>query len=290
MSEVILDLEGVRFGYQGSGEVLRGVTLSVRRGTCLCLMGVNGCGKSTLIDCVLGASRPAAGRIRIAGHPASSLKPAQMARLVSYVPQVHERSFPYLVEHIVLMGRTAHARGIGAPDFGDAELALRALEQCGIARLAKRPYTSLSGGEMQMVMLARALAQQTELVLMDEPTAHLDFKNELLFLETVERLVEEGGVTVLMATHAPNQAFHLANAGVPTRVALMCGGSIHAEGSPREVLTEETVRDVYGIEARLLVREPQSEEERLIRQLVPQRTVDRGVAGQAGSTGKDEAW
>lgn len=290
MSEVILDLEGVRFGYQGSGEVLRGVTLSVRCGTCLCLMGVNGCGKSTLIDCVLGASRPASGRIRIAGHPASSLKPAQMARLVSYVPQVHERSFPYLVEHIVLMGRTAHARGIGAPDFGDVELALRALEQCGIARLAKRPYTSLSGGEMQMVMLARALAQQTELVLMDEPTAHLDFKNELLFLETVERLVEEGGVTVLMATHAPNQAFHLANAGVPTRVALMCGGSIHAEGSPREVLTEETVRDVYGIEARLLVREPQSEEERLIRQLVPQRTVDRGVAGQAGSTGKDEAW
>jgi iron complex transport system ATP-binding protein len=125
-----------------------------------------------------------------------------------------------------------------------------------------------------MVMLARALAQDTGIILMDEPTAHLDFKNELLFLETVERLVKKRGVTVLMATHGPNQAFHLANAGVSTKVALMDEGVICKQGSPRTVLTEEALRAVFGIEAFLLERGADDKSNgRLVRQIVPQRTV-----------------
>lgn len=272
---VMLEVRDVRFGYADGDEVLAGVTLEVRSGECMCLMGVNGCGKSTLLDCVLGAHRVLSGSIRVQGHDVRQLKPASLARMAAYVPQVHERSFPYEVEHIVLMGRTAHAQGLGAPDEGDAELARDALCACGIEHLAQRPYTSLSGGEMQMVMLARALVQEAPLILMDEPTAHLDFRNELLFLETVQRLVAESHVTVLMATHAPNQAFLLAQAGVPTRVALMHHGRVYREGAPRSVLDVKTLREVFGVHACLL-EGFDGEGGRPVRQIAPLHTIGEG--------------
>lgn len=268
----MLVVNSVHFAYD-ENEVLIDLSLSVTRGTCMCLIGTNGCGKSTLLDCVLGSLRPTAGHVTIDGVPIGRLKPAQLAGKVAYVPQIHERSFPYLVDHIVLMGRTAHVKGLGVPGREDKRLALQALEECGIGHLAKRPCTSLSGGEMQMVLLARALAQTTPLILMDEPTAHLDFKNELLFLETIERLVVERGVTVLMATHAPNQAFHLANAGVSTQVAVMSEGTVWAQGAPRKVLTEDMLRSVYGIQAHLLECDTPPGGGRPIRQIVPRRTL-----------------
>lgn len=272
-SDAVVAVEGVKFSY-GDTLVLDGAALHVRRGTCMCLMGVNGCGKSTLLDCVLGAHRPSAGRIAICGQDAAVLRPAQLARLVAYVPQVHERSFPYTVNHVVLMGRTAHARSLAGPDWADESLALDALETCGIAHLSERPYTSLSGGEMQMVMLARALVQDTPIILMDEPTAHLDFRNELLFLETIEWLVRVRQVTVLMATHAPNQAFHLSQAGVPVDVALMSRGLIAQVGSPEAVLTQDALRDVFGVRACIL--EGWAEEEgHAVCQIAPLRTIAR---------------
>jgi iron complex transport system ATP-binding protein len=272
-ADILLAMKDAVFAYEDK-QVLRGVSLELRRGSCLCLVGVNGCGKSTLMDCVLGVNRLQAGTIDIDGHAQGALKPAAAARLAAYVPQVHERSFPYPVLHVVLMGRSVWNKGLGAPDLSEQDLAYAALVSCGIQHLAERPYTTLSGGEMQMVLLARALAQDTPLILMDEPTAHLDFKNELLFLETIERLVAELGVGILMATHALNQAFHLANAGVPTRVALMHEGRILRAGPPRQVLDEDALREVFGIEAILLEREADERSHgRAVRQLVPQRTM-----------------
>lgn len=273
MSKQTLTVEDAYFSYENNS-VLCGIDLEVNPGTCMCLMGVNGCGKSTLLDCILGNQSLSAGSIFVQGMNVKQLKPIQLAREISYVPQVHERSFPYLVDHIVLMGRTAYAKVLSAPNEDDEKIAYKALGECGILHLAKRPYTSLSGGEMQMVMLARALAQDTKIIIMDEPTAHLDFKNELFFLETIERLVTSLNVTVLMATHAPNQAFHLANAGVPTSIALMHAGRITMVGSPKHVLTEQTLHDVFGIEAFLLEREAdEASNGRLVRQIVAQRTV-----------------
>lgn len=272
----VLAASHVRFSY-GGNTVLRDVSLEVRRGSCMCLMGVNGCGKSTFLDCVLGVHRIEAGAITVEGVPINDMRPARLARKVSYVPQVHERSFPYLVDHIVLMGRSAYGRGLGAPDFADMGLVDRALADCGIAHLAKRPYTSLSGGEMQMVLLARALVQEAELIIMDEPTAHLDFKNELRFLEMIEELVKARKVTVLLATHAPNQAFHLANAGVPTQVAVMHEGVVYAVGQPGEVLTEGLLAKVFGIQAVVLEQEVPGGRgggaPRLVQQIVPERTL-----------------
>ena len=282
VGEPMLEVRGLSFSY-GEQPVLSGIDLQVARGTCTCLMGVNGCGKSTLIDCVLGENRPAAGQVCIDGVPTAQLRPRELARLASYVPQVHERSFPYTVEQIVSMGLTAAAGGWAAPDVDGLARVDEALDGCGIAHLSQRPYTSLSGGQMQMALLARALVQDAPLVLMDEPTAHLDFRNELVFLETVERLVLQRGVTVLMATHAPNQAFHLAASGVSTRVAVMDGGRVACEGSPREVLDEEVLARVFGIEARLIQAEPRVAGERLLRQIVPVRTIARASQQQGGA-------
>ncbi len=275
----MLDVRGVEFSY-GDVPVLSGVDLQVRRGTCTCLMGVNGCGKSTLIDCVLGENRPAAGQVLVDGRPTAQLRPRQLAQLASYVPQVHERSFPYTVEQIVAMGLAAGS-GFGAPGPDEMARVDEALAGCGIAHMAQRPYTALSGGQMQMTLLARALVQDAPLVLMDEPTAHLDFRNELVFLETVERLVLERGTTVLMATHAPNQAFHLAAAGVSTRVAVMDGGRVVAEGAPRQVLSEQLLADVFGISARLVEAPGRTSGERMLRQIVPVRTIAAGAGARA---------
>jgi iron complex transport system ATP-binding protein len=222
----------------------------------------------------LGVSKAADGSVEVCGEDLHALKPAAASRLMSYVPQAHEKSFPYPVEHVVMMGRNAWNSGLGIPDPQDRGIAQQALAECGIAHLAERPYTTLSGGETQMVLLARALAQGTPLILMDEPTAHLDFKNEMVFLETVERLVKNRGVSILMATHALNQAFHLACAGVPTRVALLHEGKVTHEGPPRQVLSEQTLSEVFGIDALLLEREADERSYgRLVRQLVPQRTL-----------------
>ena len=248
-----IEIEDVAFTHpEAASPTLRGVSLQAHAGAVTCLMGVNGCGKSTLIDCVLGENRVASGSIRIDGVDVAAMRPAELARRIAYVPQVHDRAFPYIVRDVVAFARTPYQGLLGAPGEDDHAIVVDALEMCGIAHLADRPYTRLSGGEMQMVMLARALAQQTPFILMDEPTAHLDFRNELFFMETVVRLVREQGAGVLIATHSPNQAFFFEGNGVPTTCALMSAGSVCCTGAPSEVLTEQTLRELYGVRAQIV--------------------------------------
>ncbi len=232
--------------------VLNSVDLMLDKGQICCLMGVNGCGKSTLIDCILGVNHITAGSIEINGVPQHQMKPHELARLVSYVPQVHDRAFPYLVKDVVLMGRTAYQSQFSSPDDNDKQIAMQSLRQCGIEHLADRPYTQLSGGEMQMVLLARSLAQNAPFIIMDEPTAHLDFKNELMFMETVTSLVADSGIGVLVATHSPNQSFFFESCGLDVTAALMADGKICKRGKPSEVLNTESLRNIYGIEAKVL--------------------------------------
>lgn len=269
---LLVEARQVTFSY-GRADILKGAGLSVSSGELCCLMGVNGCGKSTLLDCILGVNEPSGGIVLVGGRSVASCRPAELARLLSYVPQVHDRSFPYLVSDIVLMGRTVHQSGLKSPGEEDRSIVLEALSQCGIEHLSDRPYTQLSGGEMQMVMLARSLAQRTPLIVMDEPTAHLDFRNELLFCETVARLVKEGAVGVLMATHSPNQAFYFEDEGVAVTVALMGEGRIVARGNPKETLTAERIADLYGIKA--CVASHMLSDGREVRRIVPLETQRR---------------
>ena len=215
-------------------------------------MGRNGCGKSTLLDCILGIHPLKKGTIQISDKSVDAYKPAELAKKMAYLPQSHEHSFPYKVLQVVLMGRTAYMSRFGSPTQEDKVIVKNLLNKIGITHLSDRPYTQLSGGELQMVMLARSLAQEAPLILMDEPTAHLDYYNELLFLETIASLVKDGRQTIFMATHSPNQAFYLENRGIPVRVGLMCNGKLIETGPPAKTLTSANLGQVYNIEARIL--------------------------------------
>ncbi|BCG60782.1 ABC transporter ATP-binding protein [Paenibacillus sp. URB8-2] len=265
----LIDIRNASFAYEEK-EIFNNVNLSVSKGEICCLMGPNGCGKSTLLDCILGFLRLSRGEIFLGGRPFLLYKIADLARQFAYVPQLHTRSFPYTVEQIVLMGRTTYGNGIAGPNKKDRELAFEALETVGMLHLAERPYTKLSGGELQLVILARALVQETPAIIMDEPTAHLDFRNELLFMETVAKLVQQKNVGILMATHSPNQAFYFENKGLSVQVSVMGNQTILQKGTPDEVLTEETIRQVYRIEAKRAVYQ---DEQGIMRQIIPRGSL-----------------
>ena len=247
----LIKVTDAAFSYD-TKRVLTNINLQVERGTICCLLGANGCGKSTLIDCVMGLKTLETGNITVDGRSVNEYRAGELARKIAYVPQIHQHSFPYTVQQIVLMGRTPYVRGMSGPGEKDKELVVQALENVGMIHLADRPYTQISGGEMQLVMLARALVQDTSIIVMDEPTAHLDYRNELIFLETTARLVREQSVSILMATHAPNQAFYLEDHGINVHIAAMADGTIVASGPPERELTEDLIRAAYGVEVRCI--------------------------------------
>lgn len=251
--------------------IFQTVNFSVQPGELFCLIGPNGCGKTTLLDCLLGLRELNTGRINYDDSNISSLKPSELARRVAYVPQDHEKTFPYTVLDIVVMGRTAYTGWFAAPAAADVKVAEAALAQVRISHLKTRPYTWLSGGETQLVMIARALAQQTPVIVMDEPTAHLDFNHELIVLETLVRLIKGRRLAVIMATHVPNHAFYFVNQEVTTRVALMNDGSFTV-GPAAEVLTEANLRKVYRVETRI-VSWPAGDGIRL-KQIIPLHTIN----------------
>lgn len=247
----LIKVENAAFAYGGQN-IFHNLNLTLNKGELCCLMGHNGCGKSTLLDCILGMHNLHNGRALIKQRPVATYKPLELAREIAYVPQLHERSFPYKVHQVVLMGRTPYMGAFGSPNAEDMLKVKQIMDEIGISHLEERPYTQISGGEMQMVLLARALVQETPVIIMDEPTVHLDFYNELLFLETVARLVKERELAVLIATHAPNQAFYFENCGLPIKVALMYHGKIAAQGAPSNVLTPVNIRKYYRVNAGLL--------------------------------------
>lgn len=258
-------IENAAFSY-GDHLVFKDITLETKRGEIFCIMGKNGCGKSTLLDCILGFHTLDTGSLLVSGKAVSTYKPLELAKQMAYLPQSYDRSFPYKVRQVVLMGRTAYMGHFGSPSSEDKHLVNKLMAQIGIDHLAERPYTTLSGGELQMVMLARALAQESPLILMDEPTAHLDYYNELLFLETIAELVHTGNRSIFMATHSPNQAFYLESKGIPVRVGLMWQGQLFESGTPKAVLTPQNLRRVYSIDAQII-------ETQDMRQVVPIKTL-----------------
>jgi len=247
----LIEVQDLGFRYP-QGTVLDKIDFTVERGEIFCLLGPNGCGKTTLLDCVLGWLRPCAGQVLINGEPLLAMSAKQIARKMAYVPQVHEKTFPYLVRDIVLMGRASFLGPFRTPSPEDLAIAEKALTMVGIEKLKDRPYTQLSGGECQLVMVARALAQNSPLIVMDEPTAHLDYRHELIIMETIAELTRQTGLSILMATHIPNHCFYFENQGINTRAALIKDHTIIAMGKPSNVLTEENLNELYSINTRIL--------------------------------------
>ena len=243
----IISVTNASFGYNGA-DVFSDISFSVHKGELFCLLGPNGSGKTTLLDCILGTLKLKSGRIMINGQDSSTFRPGLAARHIAYVPQNHERTFPYTVLDIVKMGRASYTGLFSTPSRADSLLAKAVLRDMGIESLQDRPYTQLSGGESQLVLIARALVQQTPIIIMDEPTVHLDFRHELKILETMVRLVRKNGITVLMATHFPNHALYFQNNGVRTTVAMLSEKKFLDVGTPDEVVNSDHLSKLYGVE------------------------------------------
>lgn len=239
-----LQAEGLAIGYPG-GAVGRDIALDVGPGDILCLLGPNGCGKTTLLRTLLGLLRPLAGAVSLGGERLERLARAEVARRAAYVPQAHAPPFPFTALEIVLMGRTARLPPFGQPGRADRAAAHAALSRLGIGDLAARDYSRLSGGQRQLVLIARALAQETPLIVMDEPTASLDFGNQARVLAEVAALAGAArgeGRAVVLTTHDPDQAFAL-----DAQVVLMKAGRVVARGAPGTALTSAALSAVYGV-------------------------------------------
>lgn len=245
---MILNIENLCFSY-GKAPVLDSLSLSADKGEIICLLGPNGSGKTTLLDCVQGFHRSFTGSIKVCGRDVLSLSRPDLARLVSYVPQFHTPAFPYTVREVVLMGRTARSGIFGAPDREDYEICDSSIARAGIEEFAQRPYTELSGGERKLVLLARAIAQEAPLIVLDEPTSSLDFKNELMFLEMLIAFVRNEGISVLMATHALQHPLYFESDGIKTKAVMLCKGKPALTGTPGELITPKTLLEVYGVHA-----------------------------------------
>lgn len=235
----MLQVKDIHFNY-GDFPVLSGISFSVKKGELCGLFGPNGCGKTTLFKCCLKFLKSRKGSVYIAGKDVNKQSIEELAKVVSYVPQEHKPPFPYLVREVVLMGRTPHLGGFFGVKRRDKEIALNALEKLEIADLASRPYNQLSGGQRQMVLMARAIAQDTPIMFLDEPTSALDFQNQMKIWETMKAIAAEGK-TILACSHDPNHVAWFCD-----RVIVMSPKGIVAEGSPEATINEEVLDLIYS--------------------------------------------
>ncbi|MDY7076706.1 MAG: ABC transporter ATP-binding protein [Chloroflexota bacterium] len=254
-------LRGGAFSYRDH-PIFDGLDLDLFEGDAACLLGPNGCGKTTLLRCLNTILTLREGELWLNGQRADTFSETKRARMMGFIFQEHTIQFPYSVLDIVLMGRAPHLSFLAAPSKRDREIAEQALETVGIVHLRDHRYTEISGGERQLALIARALSQEPQILLLDEPTSHLDFGNQMLILKTISRLVREERIAVMMATHFPNHAL-LAS----TKVLLMRDGGFIAEGSPEDVITGSYLRQLYGVEVEVVCI--QSEDGRQPKAVIP---------------------
>ena len=235
----MLMVKNLFFNY-GTVPILEGISFDVRKGQLYGLFGPNGCGKTTLFKCCLKFLKTSSGDVLIDGIDINKIKTSRMAKLVAYIPQEHKPPFPFLVKEIVLMGRTPHMGGIFGIQKEDKEKAMEALDLLGISSLADRSYNRLSGGQRQMVLIARAIAQETDLILLDEPTSFLDFSNQIRIWKLL-RTIADRGVTLLACSHDPNHVSWFCD-----HVIAISSKRVLAQGTASEVLCPENLNNIYG--------------------------------------------
>ncbi len=238
--ESLLKVESVSFRY-GQREILHDIRFEARSGDFIGLIGPNGSGKTTLLKVIDGAIHPNRGTVRIEGKDVSLLERDELARKVAVVAQENQLIFNFSAFEVVLMGRFPHLKGFGFETEHDHQICRRAMELTETIVFADRPVQELSGGERQRVFIARAIAQEPELILFDEPTAFLDLKHQVQFFDLIQELNEQKGLTVITVSHDINLA-----AAYCHELILLSNGRIHKKGRPVEVVTEDDISQVYG--------------------------------------------
>jgi iron complex transport system ATP-binding protein len=237
----MLELIDVTCGYKGV-PIVANISFTLKPGEVVCILGANGIGKTTLFKTILGSLPVLGGRILLCGKDMRGLSVRHIARKLGYVPQIHTPPFPYTVHHVVTTGRTAHLSVFSAPSPADDELAVSSLDRLGIAHLRDRIYTELSGGERQLVLVARALTQQPNILIMDEPTSNLDFGNQLRTLRLIRSLAELG-LAVLLTAHYPEHVLNCA-----TKVVVLYGKNRFDVGPPEDIVTRDTLSALYNVD------------------------------------------
>lgn len=231
----------VAFSYLPGLEILTRVTLTLSTGQVMFILGANGTGKTTLLECLFGLRQPSRGHVEVDGRDLHQLSPRDRAKRIGLVPQWHEPVFEFSVRETVLMGRAPHLGAFSSPGREDRRAADRAMDAVGIRSLGNRPYTRISGGERQLVMIARGLAQGARCLLMDEPAAHLDPHHQHEVLQIVCTLADDGfgfGIT----SHLPNHALLYGD-----RAAFLINGRADLQGDPRSIVTEASLQEAYGM-------------------------------------------
>lgn len=241
----MLSVQHLAYSYPGH-RVLQDVSFTLGQGELIFLLGANGAGKSTMFGCLLGHLPGWQGEIQVDDRPARSMTARELARKIAYIPQSHHPTFSYPAEDMVLMGTSSALPVFGVPGEKERSAARRAMEQVGIEGLAQRDFQTLSGGEQQMVLIARALAQQGKILLMDEPTANLDYGNQTRVLELIRSLADEG-YTILLSCHDPQLALLYAD-----RVIALHEGRILADAPPEEAITPELIQKLYRVSVRFV--------------------------------------
>ncbi|MBI4813416.1 MAG: ABC transporter ATP-binding protein [Methanobacterium sp.] len=242
----ILEIKDAAFSYEDTENIFEDINLTVSKGDVVCILGPNGCGKTTLIKCLNKIHQLNQGTVYINGEDIKHIDQREIARNIGYIPQGHVPTFAFTVFDVVLMGRTPHLDFFESLGKKDYEIAENAMKKFGLSRLRDKPYTTLSGGEQQLVFFARVIAQEPSILVLDEPTSHLDFGNQLKTLDIISTLAADG-LSVIMTSHFPDHAFISSN-----KVAIMKDRNFMAIGKPDEVINRENMEKAYGIHVEIV--------------------------------------
>jgi iron complex transport system ATP-binding protein len=234
------------FSFVENHNVFEDINFSVQKGDIFCILGANGTGKTTLIKCLNGLMKLNSGEVLLNNKNLYSLSHSEIAKNIGYIPQVHTSTFPFSVLDVALMGRSPHLDLFESPEEKDYKIAEKSLKTLNIYHMRNKPYTEISGGEQQLVFIARVLTQEPSFLLLDEPTSHLDFGNQIRTLDIIEKLAKDS-LSVVMSSHFPDHAFISAN-----KVAIMKEGNFIDVGTPEEVITEENMEKTYGIKVKIV--------------------------------------
>lgn len=240
MSHLMEMINGT-FSYNANNNIFEDINFTIDKGDIFCILGANGTGKTTLLKCLNGLIKINSGKVFYNGEDIYSFSHSQMAKNIGYIPQIHNSTFSFTIMDVVLMGRAPHIDTFSSPSKKDIKIAEESLKALNIYHMKDKPYTEISGGEQQLVFIARVLTQKPSVLLLDEPTSHLDFGNQIRTLNIIEKLANNG-LSVIMSSHFPDHAFISAN-----KVAILKGKEFIDIGTPEEVITPKNMELAYGI-------------------------------------------